>query len=111
MKLYTNIDQTAKLVELGFKKPNGLEFLVREQDNPDNAQIVQRIAYSIGELIEMLPAEITVDHFTHDRVISKNEVLYYSWMHEVYFHIFDKNDELIDNLFKACVKLKEEGIL
>lgn len=110
MKQYTNEIQTFKLVEMGFKKPNGLEFLVREQDNPDNAQIVQRMAYSIGELIEMLPEKITIDGWDYSRVISENEVCYYFWELEVYFCICDSNIQLIDNLFDAIVRLKEEGV-
>ena len=105
MKQYTTSDQTAKLIELGFEKPKGLA------DAEPSSGVWVRPAYSIGELIEMLPEEITIDDFTHERVIAKNEVLYYSWVHEVYFYTFDKNDELIDNLFEACVKLKEEGVI
>lgn len=108
MRQYTTPEQTAKLLELGFEKPSSIASV---EPIYGMGGISVAKDYSIGELIEMLPEEITIDVFTHDRVISKNEVLYYSWILEVYFHIFDNNDELIDNLFEACVKLKEEGVI
>lgn len=100
MKMYTNIDQTFKLVEMGFKKPNGLEFLVRERDNPDNAQIVQRMAYSIGELIEMLNG---VSEFEIAREGS-------GW------GVYDElraftSEELIDALYDMIIVLNEKGII
>ena len=53
MKLYTDKSQTAKLIELGFEKPkNALP--IREE----NKALVYQLRYTIGELIEMLPAEL-----------------------------------------------------
>lgn len=49
MKQYTNESQTAKLIELGIEKPKGLA-----DAEPSSGKWV-REAYSIGELIEMLP--------------------------------------------------------
>lgn len=115
MKQYTSKEQTTKLVELGLPKPNGLEFLVREKDNPDNAQIIQRMAYSIGELIEMLP-EVTCR--------SNNDDIHYYLT--IYNDAMDWNiayrdgddelcykfaDELIDALYDMIIKLKEEGVI
>ena len=116
MRQYTNQEQTIKLVELGFKKPDGLEFLVREQDNPDNAQIVQRMAYSIGELIEMLPPKIEAemedesdDEYAWLSLEEGWDVLYRSGYYIV--ERISHSKELIDALFGMLVKLKEEGVI
>lgn len=60
MKLYTTSDQTAKLIELGFDRP---KFEIETQlcnikGQPLRAATIVG-AYSIGELIEMLPMTIT----------------------------------------------------
>ena len=52
MRQYTTPDQTAKLIELGFEKPKGLA-----DAEPSSGKWV-REAYSIGELIEMLPSYV-----------------------------------------------------
>lgn len=107
MKQYLSSEQTAKLIELGFEKPNGLEFLVREKDNPDNAQIIQRMAYSIGELIEMLPGRINGIDLTIDRYYAFEQ-----W--HIYYdasQYFTKQTELIGALYDMVIKLKEEGVI
>ena len=81
MKQYTSKDQTAKLIELGFPKPQGW-------GNKDisNGMIIalykdgrEDFNYSIGELIEFLPKDITDEY---DEVtsleFSKMEVLVFS---------------------------------
>ena len=52
MKQYLSPEQTAKLIELGFEKPKGLA-----EAEPSSGKRV-REAYSIGELIEMLPSYV-----------------------------------------------------
>lgn len=106
MKQYTTSEQTAKLIELGFKKPspnfyqNGVTWIQCEGN------------YSIGELIGMLPDEITVDRNTYSRVIDKTDVCYYSWELETYaVSICYIQEELIDNLYDMILKLKEEEII
>ena len=101
MKQYTSKDQTAKLIELGFPRPkpsfyeNGATWIQCDGN------------YSIGELIEFLPTTI---NWT-PRVIM-GYVIEYSFITEgselYYCH---QNNELIDNLFDMCVKLKEEGVI
>ncbi|MEE1070057.1 MAG: hypothetical protein U0K81_06255 [Paludibacteraceae bacterium] len=56
MKHYTTPEQTAKLIELGFEKPRGLA-----DAEPSSGKWV-REAYSIGELLEMLPETICTSH-------------------------------------------------
>ena len=53
MKQYTSQDKTAKLIELGFEKPRLLYF---------GNKTIGDYAYTIGELIEMLPT--IVNDFT-----------------------------------------------
>lgn len=91
MKQYTNKKQTAKLIELGFPKPKSIISIL---------DIYGRVAsaYSIGELIELLN-----DHLFH---IDKD----CKWYADVGQCSFTAQ-ELIDVLFKACVTLKEEGVI
>lgn len=95
MKQYTNQDQTAKLIELGFRSPVGVGY-----------------NYSIGELIEFL-----CPHFqTTNYKLTLQKVQELSWVVEVedvnYNDLdYQVKEELIDALFCACVTLKEEGVI
>ena len=115
MKQYTTHEQTAKLIELGFEKPNGLEFLVREKDNPNNAQIIQRIAYSIGELLKMLPKYTDDSDILHIEAYDSIgwDVWYGCYCNgdEVSVEYSAENKELVDALYDMIVKLKEEGVI
>ena len=115
MRQYTTPEQTAKLIELGFEKPNGLEFLVREKDNPDNAQIIQRMAYSIGELIEMLPKHTDDSDILHIEAYDYIgwDVWYGCYCNgdEVSVENSAENKELVDALYDMIVKLKAEGVI
>lgn len=117
MKQYLDKDQTAKLIELGFPKPRVIMldvFPTKEMSQyvsykNDLGYIVCRANYSIGELIEFLPKEITDEY---DEVtsleFSKTEVYYTNLSVMSYY----KNSaELIDALFNLCVTLKEEGVI
>lgn len=91
MKQYTNKDQTAKLIELGFPKPKSI---CLSSDN----DVMVRGVYSIGELIEFLDYHL----FRIDKD--------YKWYADVGPYSFTAQ-ELIDVLFKACLTLKEEGVI
>jgi hypothetical protein len=106
MKQFTTPEQTAKLIELGFEKPKSE---VKAEQAGDYAWY--NPAYSIGELIEMLPEEIEGVTTMFGRNILRNEVSYFSRMLELERYLSFKNDELIDNLFDMVVKLKEEGVI
>lgn len=139
MKQYTNESQTAKLIELGFEKPKsiwalscncpsdkqlsyesslGLTIIVEERFTPE-------YAYSIGELIEMLPKEIE-----HPVWFGKKKIEEIGWWKlridsmgkeypwAVVYHREDSAPlameyatELIDALYDMVVKLKEEGVI
>lgn len=117
MKLYTNKDQTAKLIELGFEKPKSIggyepTFVVKYKDIEVSNVIIGEsmqypiYAYSIGELISFLP---------DDGVSNKRlEFDCYHWF--VDWDHFDKiyqtiQVELVDALYDMCVKLKEEKVI
>lgn len=107
MKQYLSPDQTAKLIKLGFEKPKSVSGYCQrgpyEYDAETNTKMAVYddtqypiYAYSIGELIEMLPLNrIEFDIRTY---VDTTRGLFY-------------DEELIDALFKACVKLKEEGVI
>ena len=107
MKQYTTPEQTAKLIELGFKKPspsfyqNGVTWIQCEGN------------YSIGELIEMLPMDINNDGRFENLLIHPN---YHRWvvkysgffMEPTYQSCMEK---LIDALYYMILKLKEEEVI
>ena len=110
MKQYLTNEQTAKLIELGFEKPKGLA-----DAEPSSGKWV-RPAYSIGELIEMLPPKIEAemedesdDEYAWLSLEEGWDVIYHSG-----YYIVEKvrhNKELIDALFEMLVQLKEEGVI
>lgn len=103
MKQYTNKDQTAKLIELGFQKPKSICL-------SSNNDVMVMGAYSIGELIEFLDKNLLT--------IGVTTVLDLPIRHFVQFTkdrtkggYTQVQGELIDKLFDACVTLKEEGVI
>ena len=65
--------------------------------------------YSIGELIEFLPKEITDEHDEVSSLeFSKMDVYYANLMGMSYY---TNGAELIDALFNMCVTLTEEGVI
>jgi hypothetical protein len=108
MKQYTTPEQTAKLIELGFKKPKGwcvkgissrlIMYKHKEDDEGFN--------YSIGELIEMLPPR-----YNHEDLEINRDWRFERWL------VFYRGDdataatELIDALYEMIVILKEEGVI
>lgn len=126
MKMFTNSDQTAKLIEMGFKPP--MWRVARKFDDQPPRKIITSFgelrtasyedvyAYSIGELIEMLPEDIEdkdnrgIWYFRNITGIS----VYYSREERMYWtdlYISCLNEALIDNLYDMVVKLKEEEII
>lgn len=91
MKQYLDKEQTAKLIELGFPKPQSIIDILGIYNEVETA-------YSIGELIE----------FLNDYLFNIDKD--YKWYADVGQCSFTAQ-ELIDVLFKACVKLKEEGVI
>ena len=105
MKQYTTQEQTAKLIELGFEKPRGLA-----DAEPSSGKWV-REAYSIGELIEMLPKKMENEY-------GAVTILHLVCFEGVWRVKYDGSgqsihiaDELIDALYYMAVELKEEGVI
>lgn len=102
MKQYTDEQQTAKLIELGFEEPKSYHDIKWSGMEVYDYQL----AYSIGELIEMLPAKIDGTYCNIDRYGNRNWVISYDPM------IYCCNRaELIDALYDMIVELKEEGVI
>ncbi len=99
MRQYTTEQQTAKLIELGFEKPKNFIEGATFADS--------KSAYSIGELIEILPEFV---NWT-PRVIRGNIIEYSFETEGSELYYCNANNELIDNLFDMAIKLKEDGYL
>jgi hypothetical protein len=111
MRQFTTPEQTAKLIELGFEKP---KCEVKAEQAGDYAWY--NPAYSIGELIEMLPPKIETemedesdDEYAWLSLEEGWDVLYRSGYYIVERVIHSK--ELIDALFEMLVQLKVEGVI
>ena len=108
MKQYLTPDQTAKLIDLGFK-PESIKFA--SDCEVVNEYGIERIEctnpqFSIGELIEMLPKIYDSEglsigwHYTVDE-----------WVVQYPKKILTRKEELVDALYDVVVKLKEEGVI
>ena len=97
MKQYLNNEQTAKLLELGFEKPKSIV--------GHDGYWGYDYAYSIGELIEMLPPR-----YNHEDLEINRDWRFERWL------VFYRGDdttaatELIDALYEMILQLKEEGV-
>lgn len=100
MKQYTDKDQTAKLIELGFPKPSPKYIHIGGVSYDSNHN------YSIGELIEFLSI-----NGTRTRNIEFDGLEWFiDWDSDTSIYQ-TASSELIDALFDMCVKLKEEGVI
>ena len=98
MKQYTDA-QPARLIEMGFPAPKSVSKLSLDMDT------IPSFAYSIGELIEMLPKFSNIYDLTNLHTMKR-----YWYVG----HISTLNvcaDELIDALYNMIVNLKEEGVI
>lgn len=118
MNQYTTPKQTAKLIELGFEKPKSISGYYQkdpyEYDTQTNTKMCVYddtqypiYAYSIGELIEMLPQRVGV----WDLEIACD----YKFERWLCFLNPDTQcgiaTELVDALYNLLIKLKEEGVI
>lgn len=105
MKQYTNSEQTAKLIELGFM-PEARIKGVRTVNS--KVAIDHDYNFTIGELIGMLPPHIT--HGNRGFISYLSIAPYVQGWKVAYTHIYIMLDsELVDALYHMIVKLKEEG--
>lgn len=110
MKQYTTLEQTAKLIELGFEKPGSIASV---EPIYGMGGISVAKAYSIGELIEMLPevlAPSNNDDWEMPLSISTDSFMWTVEYDGGCFSPYEAaSNELIDALYDMIVKLKEEG--
>lgn len=106
MRQFTTPEQTHKLIELGFEKPKSIKSAI---PMGFHATWCDR-AYSIGELIEILPSHIK--HGDRGFISYLSIAPYVQGWKVAYTHIYIMLDsELIDALYDMIVKLKEEGVI
>ena len=109
MKMYTNSDQTAKLIELGFEKPRIAAPGLKWEDGVPTIYP----QYTIGELIKILPENVAKE----DEMPSTLNISLMNGEWCVQYADFLGTDfefcntELIDALFDMAVKLKEKGVI
>ena len=110
MKQYTTTEQTAKLIELGFEKPCSIASV---EPIYGMGGISVAKAYSIGEMIEVLPKEITNEGLTDSLSIytDHNKMWTVEYSNVLGALLSTYRTELIDALYDMCVKLKEEGVI
>ena len=111
MKQYTTPEQIAKLIELGFENPKNI---VEDELYSDID-----FAYSLGELIEMLPNTFIFEGVEYYLCLSGGASLvgkYYCWqisyIQSKRGYIFCSYDEeLIDALYNIVIRLKDKGVI
>ena len=120
--MYTNSEQTAKLIEEGFEKPKSISSIKVTGDiittaddligEPSSVMGGKCIAnYSIGELIEMLPRHIEDKGATIDIGFDMfSWVIAYLNIPQEYVYC-TSGLELIDALYEMILRLKEEGVI
>jgi hypothetical protein len=104
MKQYLSPEQTDKLIELGLPKPKNIV----------EGELYSDIyfAYSIGELIEMLPIELeAVGINTTLAIHFDNNIANVEYIGVLGIEYSIMKEELIDALYEMIVKLKEDKVL
>lgn len=100
------------MIELGFEKPKS-KVGGRVIYEPDaDLEIEWEEAYSIGELIEMLPISFENDNDDTSWLEIETGAVWRVSYSSFGFTDYDcERKELIDALFDMIVKLKEEGVM
>lgn len=109
MKQHTTLDQTAKLIELGFEKPSPKWV---KDENGDYRVKTNDADYDIGELLSFLPKEIDYNGFKDELYIFVNQgvwIVEYSDFLGADFEFC--NTELIDAICDMVVRLKEKKVI
>ena len=109
MKQDTTPEQTTKLIELGFEKPKSIEKVTYIEQYGCGYET----AYSIGELIEMLPKEITGEGLTDSLSIytDHNKMWTVEYSNVLGALLSTYRTELIDALYDMIIRLKEEEVI
>lgn len=118
MKQYTNESQTAKLIELGFEKPNSvaeISWSEDEKDNPIiNANTIEYTRhYSIGELLSFLPENIAKENempsTLNISLMNGEWCVQYADFLGTDFEFC--NTELVDALYDMIIVLNKKGVI
>ena len=113
MRQYTTPEQTAKLIELGFEKPSSIASV---EPIYGMGGISVAKAYTIGELIEMLPDAICESHDDSCHYHLSMDTDACMWRVR-YIDDFDVtlcatyDVDLINALYDMCVKLKRGAVI
>lgn len=108
MKMYTNAEQTTKLIELGFERPSPSFYSIGA------TWVKCEGNYSIGELLSFLPRVISNKKFDYATINIFHDTI--NWV----VGYVDRNDimrfitsdiELIDALCTLCRKIKAAGMI
>lgn len=113
MKMFTNSEQTAKLIELGFEKPrSSVECELPKGDWRIGAVGIRK-AYSIGELLSFLPENIAKEDempsTLNISLLNREWCVEYADFLGADFSFYSV--ELIDAIFDMLTKLKEKGVI
>ena len=112
MKQYLDQQQTTKLLELGFDKPKTC-LGVGTKEEAGDLELGYIWAYSIGELIKMLPENVAKENempsTLNISLMNGEWCVQYADFLGTDFEFC--NTELIDALFDMIVKLKEQGVI
>lgn len=110
MKQYTNSDQTAKLIELGFEKPSSIASV---EPIYGMGGISVAKAYTIGELLSFLPENIAKEDempsTLNISLLNREWCVEYADFLGADFSFYSV--ELIDAIFDMLTKLKEKGVI
>lgn len=107
MKQYTNEQQTAKLIELGFTPELRIKGV---RTVHSKVEIDHDCNFAIGELIGILPPHIS--HGDRGFISYLSIAPYVQGWKVAYTHIYIMLDsELVDTLYHMIIKLKEECII
>lgn len=117
MKQFTTKEQTDRLIELGYPKPNSIKSAKMGLFMGTKIPCIDKeFAYSIGELMGILFEW----YYKRKKIYPEDPVIFYSvgfYPNEFAVLIFEDADEdvhdpeLIDALYKALVKIKEDNLI
>ena len=114
MKQYLSPEQTTKLIELGFEKPKGWSaegisswfVMYKHKDNDEDFN------YSLGELIEILKPIKNLKISVYNSYNDLEDLIVKRLVNNEWEILFGAvGEDLIDLLFSAIVKLKEDEVI
>lgn len=112
MKQYTTPEQTAKLIELGLPKPKAIIDVWAHETEIDMVYEYE-YAYSIGELIELLPENVAKENempsTLNISLMNSEWCVQYADFLGTDFEFC--NTKLVDALYYMVVTLKEKGVI